>query len=63
MQRFLRASLAVMALLLIANLPAQAATSQVFSSGALGPNDFFDWGQIRVVDGGGNAVALSVELI
>ena len=57
MQRFLRASLAVMALLVIANLPAQAATSQVFSAGSLGPNDFFDWGQIRVVDGGGNAVA------
>ena len=36
---------------------AQAATIQVGSAGALGANDFFDWGQVRVLDGGGNAVA------
>ena len=31
--------------------------TQVGSVGALGPDDFFDWDQVRVVDGGGNAVA------
>ena len=29
---------------------AQAATIQVASAAALGANDFFDWGQIRVID-------------
>src|SRR5262245_8769199 len=43
--------------LLFAAAQAQAATIQVGSAGALGANDFFDWGQVRVLDGGGNAVA------
>ena len=43
--------------LLFAGTPAQASTIQVGSAGALGANDFFDWGQVRVLDGGGNAVA------
>ena len=56
MQRFLRATFAAIALLFLAKLPAQAATSQVFSAGALAPNDFFDGGQIRVLDGSGFVV-------
>src|SRR5262245_34543496 len=43
--------------LLFTAAQAQAATIQVGSAGALGANDFFDWGQVRVLDGGGNAVA------
>ncbi len=35
--------------LLFAGTPAQASTIQVGSAGALGANDFFDWGQY--VDG------------
>jgi len=49
--------LAVPLVLLFAGAQAQAATIQVGSAGALGANDFFDWGQVRVLDGGGNAVA------
>lgn len=36
---------------------ANATLIQVGSAGALGANDFFDWGQVRVLDGAGNAVA------
>ena len=36
---------------------ANATLIQVGSAGALGANDFLDWGQVRVLDGGGNAVA------
>jgi hypothetical protein len=36
---------------------AQATLIQVGSAGALGANDFFDWSQVRVLDGSGNAVA------
>src|SRR4029453_13463414 len=49
--------LLVPVVLLFAATQAQAATIQVGSAGALGANDFFDWGQVRVLDGGGNAVA------
>jgi hypothetical protein len=36
---------------------ANATLIQVGSAGALGANDFVDWGQVRVVDSVGNAVA------
>ena len=36
--------------------PVHATTIQVGSAGLLGANDFFDWGQLRVLDGGGTAV-------
>src|SRR5262245_27534916 len=49
--------LAVPVVLLFTAAQAQAATIQVGSAGALGANDFFDWTQVRVLDGGGNAVA------
>ena len=49
--------LAVPLVLLFTASQAQAAAIQVGSAGALGANDFFDWGQVRVLDGGGNAVA------
>jgi len=49
--------LAVPILLLFAGAQARAATIQIGSAAALGANDFFDWGQVRVLDGGGNAVA------
>src|SRR5262245_25638633 len=32
---------------------AQAATIQVASAAGLGANDFFDWGQVRVIDDNG----------
>lgn len=35
---------------------AQASTIQVVTPAALGANDFFDWGQVRVLNGSGNAV-------
>jgi hypothetical protein len=49
--------LVVPVVLLFTVAQAQAATIQVGSAGALGANDFFDWGQVRVLDGSGNAVA------
>jgi hypothetical protein len=49
--------LVVPVVLMFTAAQAQAATIQVGSAGALGANDFFDWGQVRVLDGGGNAVA------
>ena len=55
MRRFLMSTMA-MALVLAAT-SAQAAVIQVGTAGALGANDFFDWGQVRVLDGSGNAVA------
>jgi hypothetical protein len=55
MQRLL--FLIVPVVLLFAATEVQASTIQVGSAGALGANDFFDWGQVRVLDGGGNAVA------
>ena len=44
-------------LLLCAARPSSASAIQIGSAAALGANDFFDWGQIRAVDSGGNAVA------
>ena len=58
----LRAPVFAAALVLLA-VHAQAAVTQVGSAGALGADDFFDWGQVRVVDGGGNAVAQSSPII
>lgn len=55
MRRFIFLALPIA--LLFMGSQAQAATIQVGSAGALGANDFFDWGQVRVLDGGGNAVA------
>jgi hypothetical protein len=49
--------LAIPVALLMGVAQAHAATIQVGSAGALGANDFYDWGQVRVLDGGGNAVA------
>ena len=51
--------LAILALpLLMLARPATAGTIQVGSAAALGANDVFDWGTVRVLDGG-NAVAQS----
>jgi len=51
--------LAVVALLLVMIArTAQGSTFQIGSAAALGANDFFDWDQVRAVDGGGNALAL-----
>ena len=52
-----RLSILLVPVLVMLASVAQAATIQVGSAGALGANDFFDWGQVRVLDGGGNAVA------
>jgi len=50
--------LAILALaLLVLPRPAAAGTIQIGSAAALGANDFFDWGQVRALDGGGNAIA------
>jgi hypothetical protein len=49
--------LAVPIFLVFAATQARAATIQIGSAGALGANDFFDWGQVRVLDGSGNALA------
>jgi len=43
--------------LLLAARSAAASPIQIGSTAALGANDFFDWGQARVLDGGGNAIA------
>jgi PEP-CTERM motif len=50
--------LAMLALALLV-LPGSAAAStiQIGSAAALGANDFFDWGQVRALDGSGNAIA------
>jgi hypothetical protein len=45
------------ALLLLLTRSAAASTIQIGSAAALGANDLFDWGQVRVLDGGGNAIA------
>lgn len=47
------------ALLLLTATHATASTIQVGSAGALGANDFYNWSQVRVLDGGGNAAAQS----
>jgi hypothetical protein len=50
--------LAILALaLLVLPRSAAASTIQIGSAAALGANDVFDWGQVRVLDGGGNAIA------
>ena len=51
-----RFSMFALALLLLAR-SAAASTIQIGSAAALGANDFFDWGQVRVLDAGGNAIA------
>jgi hypothetical protein len=51
-----RLALLVLPLMMLAG-PAAASTIQIGSAAALGANDFFDWGQVRVLDGGGNPVA------
>lgn len=47
----------VLPVLLLAGTSAHASTIQVASAAALGSNDFFDWGQVRVLDANGDAVA------
>jgi PEP-CTERM motif len=42
--------------------PAAASTIQIGSAALLGANDFFDWGQVRRIDGNGNAIAQSSPL-
>ncbi len=50
--------LALIALpLVLLTRPAAASTIQIGSAAALAANDFFDWGQVRAVDGSGNPVA------
>jgi hypothetical protein len=51
-----RLSMFAAALLLVVR-SAGASPIQIGSAAALGANDFFDWGQVRVLDGGGNAIA------
>ena len=43
--------------LFLVSRSAAASPIQIGSAAALGANDFFDWGQVRVLDGGGNAMA------
>lgn len=51
-----RLSMLAFALLMFARAAA-ASPIQIVSAAALGANDFFDWSQVRVLDGGGNAIA------
>lgn len=55
MRRFSTVFLA--AALVLAAASAEASAIQITSAAALGSNDFYDWGQVRVLDAGGNSVA------
>lgn len=63
MTSVLRAPAFVAVALLFLAVHAQATVNQVGSPGALGADDFYDWSQIRAVDGGGNAVAQASPII
>jgi len=51
-----RLAILAFALLMLAR-SAAASTIQIGSAAALGANDFFDWGQVRALDGSGSAIA------